>query len=1486
MSRALPWSIKGVDFDAREAAKEAARRDGLSLGQWMNRAIAERAAETGADGQDFDADERLEAVAAQLARLSLEAETGARGRGKGRESRDEQAKERPAPPQRASDEWDDPFGGELEPRKRPAREKAPQRQEPREPRGGARETVDAEALLEKAVAAFESRTERAEARAARALAQVAERIDSAETERVEMLAQVDNRLAELETHLRKKPDVEPLRGALGRLETRIEELARREPEPRDDETLRKLDRKLSNLISRVERAETAPATERDEHFARLEKRFDALLARLDRPAPVRAESARASGRRPDVEQAIAEISAHQRALDAAPRPAARPQPAPEKTNVFDERFDVLAQKLERIVQLGAAPHEDRRIDRLQSGIEGLSKRIEDMRGEFSALSGGARDQVSPPVEKALRDLSARIETLATVAAAPSAIKDVAGLRGELSGLSRSLGDLAPRGAVASLESAMRELANRVENTRSTVERVAQTRGGPETEELGRQLAEITKGLHDVAPRGAVAGVEDALRDLSSRIEAARELMARASERQPDFAPAFDALNRRLAEIGGGLSEVAPRGAVAALEEAVRDLGVRIDTAREIMALASERHLDAAPDFDALNRRLAEIASGLSEVAPRGAVAGLEDAMRDLSVRFDSTRAFIERAPAGASAAEIEALGQQVSAMSRALNDVAPRSQIAALELAVRELGARLERSRDEGLRDAVLAPIETLAADMRRAVADIGASANLDAVGRQIHALEEKIEGLRQNGAERGEFLNACDQSDALRASIAAALERMEPLERMERQVASLTDRLELLSRQSNEARSAQESGLARNEANWREIGSRLDDLAIRIDRAADQRHDAHPGEERRFDEISRRLDFMHQALAERIDGASGGAPQGQPGLEPLLRALADRLETAMAPQADGRAIEALERQMAEVTERLERGAARGNMQLQQALADLAARLEQGRESDREVAREVARETLREALAHLPGADGLGEQAAREIAELREKHEHSDRRAQQTLSAVHETLEKVVDRLAMLEEDVQETRAAVPAARAEAENGTPQGSRDVDSAPRVNAYDLDDPDSLLVEPGAGRPMASPAGRGAAEAAMLRLSREDEEALSSDAPRGANYIEVARRALAARAAADAQARAEAQRAPRGVGAAAERAKEKFARPLLSGEKRAGARTGMLLAAGASVLALGAVQLYRIALSPSDALAPATPAAVEAAPASAPAAVAAPAVDPSSAAAPITAPAAPAAPATVAPLAPATGKPAPGARTSLPDPLAVGSIGPRANMGAIQAGAQAASLQEQAEKGDVAAQFDLGARYADGRGLDRDPAAAIQWFEKAAAQGQAQAEYRLGVIYEKAIGVARDAKKARDYYEKAATQGHVRAMHNLAVIEAEGVDGKPNYGAAAQWFRRAAEYGVRDSQFNLAILYARGMGLTQNMTQSYVWFAAAANQGDSDAAKKRDEVGGRLSADELASAKKQASAFKARSADPAINEPPVVAATPRPQASAKI
>jgi hypothetical protein len=42
MTRSGPWSVKGVDGDARDVAREAALREGLTIGTWVDRAIRAR----------------------------------------------------------------------------------------------------------------------------------------------------------------------------------------------------------------------------------------------------------------------------------------------------------------------------------------------------------------------------------------------------------------------------------------------------------------------------------------------------------------------------------------------------------------------------------------------------------------------------------------------------------------------------------------------------------------------------------------------------------------------------------------------------------------------------------------------------------------------------------------------------------------------------------------------------------------------------------------------------------------------------------------------------------------------------------------------------------------------------------------------------------------------------------------------------------------------------------------------------------------------------------------------------------------------------------------------------------------------------------------------------------------------------------------------------------------------------------------------------
>lgn len=193
----------------------------------------------------------------------------------------------------------------------------------------------------------------------------------------------------------------------------------------------------------------------------------------------------------------------------------------------------------------------------------------------------------------------------------------------------------------------------------------------------------------------------------------------------------------------------------------------------------------------------------------------------------------------------------------------------------------------------------------------------------------------------------------------------------------------------------------------------------------------------------------------------------------------------------------------------------------------------------------------------------------------------------------------------------------------------------------------------------------------------------------------------------------------------------------------------------------------------------------------------------------------------------------------------------------------------ALRLAAQEGDPKALFEIGNRYAEGRGVEQDMAVAASWYEAAADQGLAPAQYRTGNMYEKGIGVERDVAKAKTWYQLAATQGNASAMHNLAVLFAMGAGGTPDNESAARWFLEAAELGVRDSQYNLGILAAKGIGMKQDLVEAYKWFDLVAAAGDKDAAAKRDEIAEALGPEQLEKARATAELWQARPIDEDAN-----------------
>ena len=794
--------------------------------------------------------------------------------------------------------------------------------------------------------------------------------------------------------------------------------------------------------------------------------------------------------------------------------------------------------------------------------------------------------------------------------------------------------------------------------------------------------------------------------------------------------------------------------------------------------------------------------------------------------------------------------------------------------------------------------------ELHSAIRETDARPKVEELGRQVTRLGQAVEGLARSepvpGSEPDRRRDPPAGANAAPPPASAGTAGAAvPFDAMERQVAALEARLGRLAtlpvaavapppdlgETLGEVRKLLEGLDPR--ANMVSLESRLDDITARLSRGFDDENPAGLIENlgRRVDEIhatlrsqlaqsavdTRPLEGLVRGLSDRLGQARAASADFEQ-LETAMRDIAARIETA---GSDPRAIEAIEAQFARLAERLDRSetSLKALDGVEQALGELFSQFEVTRQvaidAAETAARTAARDTLRAALQNpvlaQRAADpnpGLAEQVARGLEDLRTLQHSSEQRTQSTLSDMRSLLERLV-------RDQPETGAA-PRAPVAAEEPRRRRAAAEPAAPAAV-----DPADLLIEPGLGR---NHQGRNEPRFGPEPTVDPVPHPVPADPDGPAGFIAAARRAAQAAQASAASAAAlkDADRSPprrammarrrrpsagptaaADAGSALVRAREFLARR----------RRPILLGLAAIVLLVGALEVAKLGFAPSER------ARVDSAVAAPPARTAGLDAPVSKAAAKATAPA------TEAVLPPAA------APSSPPLPTFVA--------GATKAPAPAEGIGEGlrtlAASGDAGAQYEVGLRYAEGRGVARDPRQALAWFDKAAAQGLAPAQYRVGSSYEKGVGVDRDPALAMGWYAKAAGAGNIRAMHNLAVMSAEGAGGKPDYAKAAQWFGKASTYGVRDSQFNLAILYARGLGIEQSLAQSYKWFAIAAAQGDEDSGKKRDEVAAKLDPAALAAAKASVEAFRVATPTPAANEvtPPVGgwdAPVPRPAASA--
>jgi localization factor PodJL len=849
---------------------------------------------------------------------------------------------------------------------------------------------------------------------------------------------------------------------------------------------------------------------------------------------------------------------------------------------------------------------------------------------------------------------------------------------------------------------------------------------------------------------------------------------------------------------------------------------------QIEALQRPDHIEQS--IAAFRSELAEIRHAITEAMPRRAIESIENEIRSLSRRIDETR------QSGTDAEALAGIERALSEIREVLRSLTPAEQLTGYDEAIRNLGAKLDlilRANDD---PSTVHQLEGAIAALRSIVSNVASNDALARLSDDVHTLSSKVDQLSR-------FEGNGDSFAILEQRIAALTST---LESRERPVAS--DHSEYL------------------EGALRSLSERLDRMPVGNDSAS------------AFAHLEQRVSYLLERLETSTDPRAGNLGRVEDGLQDILRHL--------------------ENQHAHIALLAENG--------------------------------------RNASAPQPMDSGLADVVKREMSDIRFSQSETDRRTQDSLEAVHNTLGHVVDRLATIEGDLRTVRSAPvapqpvappapapvePEPRMEAPRAAmppqafaPQPKPELPNpaiaqqslqehlqehfaaaprefhpaappavaapmppraiseilvphaAPPRAAIEPDLPPDHPLEPGT-RPsarMSSPSERiAASENAISEISTGAKEPVSTS-----SFIAAARRAAQAAAAAPAADKAS-RGAPKGaakikIGDKARDAKEPST---ISSKIRS-----LLVGASVVVIVLGTFKMAMTLLDTGSApqippmesssespppQAPADGSAKPAAPAPAAPSMTSPTpigrqslnssapntldgtqvVIPQPAASPVTANditgAIPA-----PPTLPATGK------------LAMIQVPPTER---LPDGIGGPVLRAAALKGDPTAAYEVGVRFAEGKGIAPNLDEAAKWYDRAAQAGVVPAIFRLGTLYEKGLSVKKDVDIARRYYLQAAERGNAKAMHNLAVLDADGGGKGANYKSASQWFRKAADRGVADSQFNLGILYARGIGVEQNLAESFKWFSLAAAQGDADSGRKRDDIAKRLDAQSLAAAK---------------------------------
>ena len=156
--------------------------------------------------------------------------------------------------------------------------------------------------------------------------------------------------------------------------------------------------------------------------------------------------------------------------------------------------------------------------------------------------------------------------------------------------------------------------------------------------------------------------------------------------------------------------------------------------------------------------------------------------------------------------------------------------------------------------------------------------------------------------------------------------------------------------------------------------------------------------------------------------------------------------------------------------------------------------------------------------------------------------------------------------------------------------------------------------------------------------------------------------------------------------------------------------------------------------------------------------------------------------------------------------------------------------ARAILSAAQANIVDAQALLGQILLDGRGIERDPALALVWFQIAARHGHAMAQNMAGRCHEHGWGCEPDAAKAAEHYRLAAEAGLDWGFYNYGNLLATGRGVNKDQARALACYRKAAELGHAKSMNLVGRYLEEGLCCEQDIDAAHEWYRRSAEGGD--------------------------------------------------------